>query len=303
MQLMAALALVQPGWAGQRSAVNRALGAALAEFQEDPAGYRAIYQEYLGVQPLLVPRPVPEAWPAASELKSVLERGELRLGYCYNPPYHFTGLGGADAGLDYDLGLALMPALRARYGSGLRLRWVEKRVGKPSGDDQADIYARLIEGLQAGEFDAALSGLLIIPGKPVVWTCPSSLLFTGIFYTGKDSLPLQPLKGGTRQQLLEWLAGHQDREYTFMATQNPGPSSSTNQALVDEVVALGGKARAVPGTVPELQAALRQAPVHFVVGDAVSLSYFCNRPDFQGVNLNMPATEPVNSLQLAPFTL
>lgn len=301
MQLMAALACVRPSFAAERSAVNRALGAALAEFQEDPAGYRAIYQEYLGVPPLQVPQPVPQAFPAASELKSVLTRGELRLGYCYNPPYHFTGLGGADAGLDYDLGLALMPALRARYGAGLRLRWVEKRAPRRTGDDQADIYTAMIQGLQAGEFDAALSGLLIIPGKPVLWTSPSSLLFTGLFYTGKDALPLQPLQGGTRQQLLEWLAAHQDREYTFMATQNPGPSSSTNQALVDEVLARGGKARAVPGTVPELQAALRQAPVHFVVGDAVSLSYFCNRPDFKGVNFNMPASD--NVLQLAPFTL
>ena len=60
-------------------------------------------------------------------------------------------------------------------------------------------------------------------------------------------------------------------------------------------------ARVATGSLPQLQAALREAPVHFVVGDAVSLSYFCNRPDFKGLNLNMPARDKV--LELAPFTL
>jgi len=300
LQLLAAASLARPARA-LRSPVNRALGAALSEYLSDPSEYRGAYKEYLGVEPLQVPQPVFEAWPTAAELAPVLKRGELRLGYCYNPPYHFTGLGGADAGLDYDAGLALMPALRARYGDRLGLRWVEKRVALSRGDDQVDMYAALIAGLQADEFDAAFSGLLIIEGQPVQWTAPSSLLFTGIFYTGKDNLPLAGLRNGTRAQLLEALGQFQDLELTCLATANPGPSTATNLAFVDEIVRRGGKARAVGGTIPELQAALRQAPVHFVIGDAVSLSYYCNFKGFKGVNFNMPASDKV--LPLAPFTL
>lgn len=300
LQLLAAAALVRPAIAA-RSPVNRALGAALAEFLDDPSGYQDIYKEYLGVAPLFLPQPKFVSWPTPDEMKPVLDRGELRLGYCYNPPYHFTGPGGVDEGLDYDLGLALMPSLRSRYGDRLSLRWVEKTVGKSTGDAQVDLYQTLIAALQAGEIDAAFSGVLILDGQPVQWTTPCHQLFTGLFYTGKDKLPLAGLQNGTRVQLFEALEAFQDLELTFMATQNPGPSSATNQLMVDEVIRRGGKARAVAATVPELQAALRTAPVHFLVGDALSLSYFCNRKDFQGINLNMPARDEL--LPLAPFTL
>ena len=85
--------------------------------------------------------------------------------------------------------------------------------------------------------------------------------------------------------------------------------------LADEAPDPGAHAVWLPGGYPELHAGtlasarrfqdglrtLADRSVHFVVGDALSLSYFCMRQTFQGVNLNMPAND--KQLPLAAFTL
>lgn len=292
-----------PVWATPApSGLSRALSASFQEFLAEAGAYARLHKSYTGISPRYLPPRQAAAWPVredGSPLDTALKRKVLRLGYCLNPPYHFRDSAGQHRGLDHDLGQDLVTRLGRHYGvADLRLSWVEQIVPPTAGDEQVLMYRTLIAGLKQGSFDAAMSGLLILPDQPVASSCPTSVLFTNIFYTGRGQLT--GLQNGSREAFVGDLA-RRPGEFTLLSTVNGGPSAVSAEALAAQVRAQGGQASSPHGSISQLIEAMATASSHFVVGDSVSLGYRANQPGFAGLDLNLPANDQV--LQLAPFTL
>lgn len=290
--------------APEPSGLGQALSAAFQEFLAD-GGYPELYRRYVGIAPRYLPAPVTPAWPARSDgsgLDTALKRKVLRLGWCENPPFQIRDAQGVRSGFDYDLAADLAGRIGRHYGvPDLQVEWVESAVVSPlPGQEQVAMYDALIASLKRDEVAAAMSGLLIIPERPVASTSPTALLFTDVFYTGRDGLDLDRFRGGDRAALVQHLAAR-PADFTFMSTENGGPSAESADALAEAVRHAGGRARSLHGTIAEIVTALREGTVHFVVGDSLSLGYWSNVPDFRGLNLDIAAGDSV--LELAAFTL
>jgi ABC-type amino acid transport substrate-binding protein len=283
---------------------NTITDAMSAAFQELLAEglFATLYEKHIGLAPRIVPPSASCPWPPrvdGATLDRALLRGVLRLGFCINPPYHFRDEGGAVRGLDHELGHAIGRRIGRHYGVDLAVEWIETSPSTTP-EPQLAMSEALYDGLRMYRYDAVMSGLVAIPDMPVARAMPTTMLYTGVFYTGRDDLDLRGLRGGERASLLAALASHPD-ELTFLSTVNPGPSARSTEALVADLVSAGGRATAPQGSVAELIEAMESGSSHFVVGDSVSLGYFANRPGFRGTNLDLPAAD--GALALSPFAL
>lgn len=312
------------------SAINRAFNAALGEFldQKSGAGYRALYENYIGIEPRFSPRSGDcDPWvdPEDPELKALLARGVLRFGYVEGAPY-VTGEGEQRSGLDYELGLALTEIISLHYlgaPGGLRAEW--KKVALPPGDEQAEKLKALCQGLADGLFDLALTGQMMLPaaylpqGYEVEWTAPTALLFTAITYSGRDRYLLNlrrmdGIRSGTLEDFLDYALAESLRiplELRFFAVTNPGPSPGSAMNVVSAINL--GKGRAVwdIGDVARSNEVVLNGIDHFSIGDSLASGAQTLLPGFSGLYLNIPANlekspegeEYVGLWPLAGFTL
>ena len=300
--------LAAPGT--RKSQVNRAFNAALAVFLEEEGGarYDRLYARYMGRAPRFRPRAADcDPWVAAAEvgdeLRAVLERGTLRFGYVSGAPYVSMSEGRL-TGFDHDLGTALAAIMGMHYQGAphrLRAEWVEVA---PSGDDQADKLEALSAGLQAGDFDLALSGQMMLPagyvgGLPIEWTAPTALLFTAISYTGRDRDRLDvgrmaALESGDLAAFQAYAAAESRRlqlELRVFSVSNPGPSPASATALVYAIHRAGGRAVWDTGDVADSDAVMLGATDHFAVGDSLASGAQSILPGFGGIYLNVPAND------------
>ena len=303
LALVLALALIAPACAATpQSGLSRALTAAFQELLQEGDGYQRLHSRYTGIPPRVVPATAPVAWPArvdGSPLDRVLFTRVLRLGWRENLPYQFRDAEGRQTGIDHDLAGELAARIGRHYSvPDLQVAWVEVAAELRPGEEQTDMYRALIAALKRNDFDAGMSGLLVLPGQPVASAGATSVLFTNVFYTGRGGLSL---KGADdRAALIRYLAT-QPQEFSFQSVTNRGPSGAAANALAEAVRQAGGRAVSHHGTIREVVKALYDGSVHFIVGDSVSLGYLANQPGFAGQNLNIPAAD--RSLDLAPFTL
>lgn len=302
-----------------RTPLSQAFSAALREVITDTDVYNRLQRRYMGIDPLYPPTCEDcGEYPAWHELgpavQAKLKGGTLRFGYIPETPYVF---GDADnmSGLEYDLTALALGKLAAQYASSgvpstLAAKWVEADPG-PQGE--APKLKILYKGLVAGDFDIAMSGQLEMaavdaPEAHPDFTCATCQLFTGIYYSGRDSdrlaLALKGLVNGTRAELISLLIKNfADLELRVVSASNPGPSPDAAVAFVSEISAGGGKAWC---TFSEDTAWIKRTfmgqQVHFAIGDSNQNSTLCAVPGFQGINLNIPAVDGQAPLPLAAFT-
>lgn len=303
-----------------RSQLAQVFSAALGEVIGDTDGYNRLYRRYMGIDPLYPP-PCDDCggYPAwddlGAEVRALLEGGTLRFGYIPGTPYVF---GDADnlGGFEYDLAALALGKIAAQYASSglppmLAATWVEADPG-PQGEAQK--LGILYKGLVAEDFDIAMSGQLEMaavdaPDAHPDFTCATCQLFTGIYYSGRDSdrlkLALKGLVNGTRADLVSLLTNNfADMELRVVSASNPGPSPGAAVAFVSDISAGGGKAWC---TFSEDTALIKRIfmgqQVHFAIGDSNQNSTLCATPGFSGINLNIPAVDGQAALPLAAFTL
>lgn len=320
-----------------RGSLNQVICAAMGDFhREEPETFRALYERYVGAAPRYVPNGqdaggwVPDA-SIGPALREVFTRGELRFGYFAGGPYLCPDEHGAFApdgalnGLDWEIGRRVVARIHARYAHlcprGLDARWIDVMPGTPAPDEGQKFYD-LHQGLVEGRYDAAMSGQLWLPaehttGTTPEWTCATTMLVTNITYTGLGEFALTELVGATRDQFVE-AAAALGRErgivLSVFSVVNPGPSPTAAKNLVTDILAAGGMARWVSGTVAESSAQLSERLSHFVVGDGIANGWQCRtllHPT--GTYLNIPAARTLTPfatadseltlLHLAAFTL
>jgi hypothetical protein len=300
--------IARPGT--RNSQVNRVFNAALGAFLEQGEGrrYDQLYQRYMGIAPRFRPRSCDcDPWVAedalGTELRSLLDRGVLRFGYVPGAPYVYREEGRL-TGFDHELGEAVVELIGERYlgGAGrLRAEWVE--VELPS-DEQADKLAALYQGLVEGDFDLALAGQMMLPsayfqGLAIEWTAPTAVLFTAISYTGRDRdtldvEKLKALRSGDLPAFEAWAAAESRRlhlELRVFSVVNPGPSPGAASDLVYALHQAGARAVWDTGGIADSDTVMLEATDHFAVGDSLASGAQSKRPGFDGIYLNIPATQ------------
>lgn len=303
----------------QRTPLSHVFSAALREVITDTDTYNGLYRHYMGIDPLYPPACTDCGdWPAWDELGSavqtLLKGGTVRFGYIPATPYVYSGDDGL-VGFDFDLAALALAKVAAKYAfynvpPTLRGKWIEADPG-PQGE--APKLQILYDGLVAGSFDLAMSGQLEMaavdaPDAHPDFTCATSQLFTGIYYSGRESSTMKAVLEGlvnhTRAELIDTLNNAWPTvEILVVAASNPGPSPGAAQAFVDDIVAGGGKASVTFSEDTEwIKRAFMEQQFHFAVGDSNQNSTLCATPGFGGVNLDIPAIDGQEPLPLAAFT-
>jgi hypothetical protein len=288
------------------SQLNRVLRAAVSDWQSSPAHYAAVYRTYLGVDPP-VPFPPCEGgeWIShgeirpASSLRSVLDRGRLRIGHVDAAPYVFRATSKNLLGLDYDVGNALTRILASHYPEvDPEPEWV--LVAGSYGDESAKFKA-LYVGMSNGEFDVALSGQANIGSEiaPVDWLCATDLCFTNFLYTGRDQFNLGDL--ATREAIVAKLKTLGPITVAYVAN-NPGPSAPSAENLKRDV---GDTVTLMPsqGSAP-LNEWVATKACHFSIGDGIASSWLSLTQWPNATNFNVQVALSANpAQQVAGFTM
>ncbi len=303
--------------AGASSQLAQVISAAFTEFAADEAAYAALHARYVGYEARppegdagrWIPR---DEVAKGSALEAVLERGRLRLGFHADPPYHYRGPDGDLIGFDRELGAALVERIRAHYPeSKLELEWVERAFELPGGgQDIIPLFDGMFEGLEDGDYDVVLSGILRVEEDlgdrlETVDLCRATMAdFPGVIYTGKDDLDVAALAGADRDAFIDFLARHPGLSVLSTAGGN---SERVVRDLVADVAARGGSVETKTAVVNDLLAALRTHTDHFVIGDVLALgSAIVRNPDWGCRNLGIPADRgALETFQvgLGPMTL
>jgi len=300
----------------RRSQLSQLFSAALSEVIGDAAGYHALFRSYMGIDPLYPPLCDDcGGWVAAEELDAavgaLLKGGVVRFGYVPNAPFIYQA-GDALTGFDHDLAARALEKIAGHYGYGdLTAEWV---MADPGPQSEAGRLEVLWKGLDARDFDVAMSGQLIeaqvdAPGTDPDWTCATVQLFTGIYYSGRDAARMKPvlypLVNADRKRFVAAVAkAFGDVELRVISASNPGPSPTGATDLVRDITLAGGRAVwLTDGDVEEIKRQFREQEVHFAVGDSNQNSVLCAEPGFGGINLNIPAIDGQEPLPLAAFTL
>jgi hypothetical protein len=312
-----------------RTPLNQLLCAAMCEFQNANGGadYANLYESYTKIAPLFAPKGQDGVGWIPRELldpsiEALLGGGTLSVGYIDNPPYVFSDPKGSTTlrGIDHDLVLKLKVVIEAHYaGAKLNVAWV---AVKPADMSETGKFEALYAGLADGKYNVAMSGQLRLDGDELPpgdydpeWTCATAMIFTNITYTGRGNLDFASLKGKTRTDLIDHIVKtYPTTSLSFFSVTNPGPSYLSATNLVRDIVNAGGVATWVTGTVDESSGVLKNAEVHFTVGDGIQNAYQCATIAPKATYLNMPAVDApaifydknVNSatlLPLAAFTL
>jgi hypothetical protein len=218
----------------------------------------------------------------------------------------------APIGFDHDLAALALAKIVARYGlARLDAEWI---VAAEPPVSEAGRLQQLYDGLLRGDFDIAMSGQLVeaqvdAPDAHPDWTCATSQLFTGIYYSGRDAERMKPaldaLAGTSRKALIDTLAkDFADIELRVISASNPGPSPTGATDLVRDINLSGGRAVWITlGDVEEIKRVFLEGEVHFAVGDSNQNSALCALLGFGGTNLDIPAIDGQTPLPLAAFTL
>jgi hypothetical protein len=299
-----------------RSQLAQVFSAALGEVIGDAAAYHALFRKYMGIDPLYPPLGQDcGGWIAQDDLdasmSALLKGGVVRFGYVPNSPF-VSGVDPDVTGFDHDLAALVLERVAAHYGlAPLAAKWV---MAASQAQGEAGRLEVLYQGLLAKDFEIAMSGQLVeaqvdAPETDPDWTCATVQLFTGIYYSGKDSdrlkPVLEPLVNGTRKEFIAAVvAAVPDLELRVVSASNPGPSPGAAVAFVSDISAGGGKAWC---TFSEDMGLIKRIfmgqQVHFAIGDSNQNSVLCATPGFSGINLNIPAIDGQAALPLAAFTL
>jgi len=298
------------------SQLCQVFSAALSEVITDAAAYHALFRRYMGIDPLYPPLGQEcGGWVPAEALNAsvtaLLKGGVVRFGYVPNSPFVY-GEGDDVTGFDHDLAALALEKIVSRYGfGGLTAKWVMADPGPVSEGGRLEVLYR---GLQAGDFEIAMSGQLIeaqvdAPDTDPDWTCATTQLFTGIYYSGKDAARMKPvlypLVNGDRKSFVAMVAkSFPDVELRVISASNPGPSPTAATDLVRDITLSGGQAVWLTNaSVEEIKRLFMEQEVHFAVGDSNQNSALCATPGFTGINLNIPSIDGQEPLPLAAFTL
>lgn len=303
----------------QRTPLAQLFSAALREVITDTDAYNGLYRHYMGIDPLYPPTcedcgGYPAWGDLRNDVQALLKGGTVHFGYIPGTPYVYSD-GDDLTGFDFDLAALALAKIAAQYAGNdvpptLRAAWIEADPG-PQGE--APKLQILYDGLVAGTFDIAMSGQLVMaevdaPDAHPDFTCATSQLFTGIYYSGRDSATMKAVLEGmvkhTRKELIETLNNAWPTvEILVVAASNPGPSPGAAQAFVDDIIAGGGKASVTFSEDTEwIKRAFMEQQFHFAVGDSNQNSTLCATPGFGGVNLDIPAIDGQEPLPLAAFT-
>lgn len=302
--------------AGGHSALHQALGAAIREYITADGGvaYRKLYEEQVGGKsPLFVPDCQDcGGWPSASAMAALLDRGPLRFGYVLTDPYVRADGQGGLTGLDVALGEELVRILSAHYHTEYTLLWIPA----PPPEEGEPPLATLFRGLAGARYDAVVSGQMVLhgsdlpPGVDPDWTCATALIGPSINYTGKGDLDFSSIERKTRQDFLDFVAGHYAvSPFVYFSVVNPGPSTPAATALVGDLNAAGCAAFWTSGTVADSDDVIRNRKYAFTVGDCIASAWQTSRPGFTGLYLGIAAGRGTPSvaagtlMQVAPFTL
>jgi hypothetical protein len=301
---------------GGHSALNLALSAAIREYitAEGGAAYRKLYAEQVGGKaPLFIPDCKDcGGWPPSSEMAAILGRGPLRFGYVLTDPYVREDGHGGLTGLDVALGEELVRILRAHYQVDFPLLWLPA----PAAQEGETPLATLFRGLVGSEYDAVLSGQMVLtgsdlpPGVDPDWTCATALIGPSINYTGKGGLDFSSIERKTRQDFIDFVArNYAVSPFVYFSVINPGPSTPAATALVGDLNGAGCAAFWTSGTVAESDDVIKNRKYAFTVGDCIASAWQVSQPGFTGLYLGIPAGRGTPSvadrtlMQVAPFTL
>lgn len=295
--------LIPPGT--RTSHINRAFNAALGELLLRDGGihYDRLYEKYIGIAPRFRPTAGDcDRWSDVDEhddaLQRAFTRGTIRFGYVSGAPYVYWK-NGERLGFDFELATVLTMIISEHYAKPLAAAWKEVQ---PDGDDQADKLKTLFAGLST-DFDLALAGQMMLPqaylgGLPIEWTAPTAMLFTAISYTGRDRRKLdvakiESLHSADLAAFQEYAIAETKRlglEFRIFTVVNPGPSPKAGQDLVYAIN--HGKGRAVwdAGDVADSDTVMYEATDHFAVGDSLASGHQSMQDGFDGIYLNIPAT-------------
>lgn len=288
-----------------KSQLADVLSAAIHDTVSDKKYYADLYEKYLGIR-----RNVPQSdctgrWIEPSQvtpgstLDRVLKSGVLRIGYWRHDPYYFTDDKGKDAGFELELAEAMIKRINRHYPkSPIKAEWVEQKFSFPGGgQDNVLLYDKLLPGLQQGDFDVAFSGIIVLPARPVVATCPTMGFFWDAIYTGKDNwADVKSAVGVDTAGLVRYLA--KKSSVSIFSTAG-GPSQETAEKVAAEINAAGGKATTKTATVPELIEAVKAQSAHLMIGDGIAFSSLLMRNHFNAVNLNIAVKD---GYVVAPIT-
>lgn len=301
-----------------RTPLSQAFSAALREVILDTETYNGLYRHYMGIDPLYPPTCGDcGKWPAwdalGADVQALLTRGTVRFGYIAETPYVYPQ-GDGLTGFDHDLAALALEKISRSYAHegvpALQADWVEVDP-KPQGE--APKLKLLYAALTEHRIDIAMSGQLEMaqadaPDAHPDWTCATSQLFTGIYYSGRDGELMRPvletLVNGTRQDVIDTLNNAWPTlEILVVSASNPGPSPTAAVSFVSDVLAGGGKAWCTFSEDTDwVKRTFMEQQVHFAIGDSNQNSTLCATPGFQGINLNIPAIDDQAPLPLAAFT-
>lgn len=286
------LMLMTPVSASEKqSELAQAMSAALKEIYAQPGWYAKLYEEHLGVRrdpPSITGCPDWVAQPTSgSTLDVVLKRGVLKIGFYRHRPYYYTTPDGHDTGFELTLGNEIAKRISRHYGVPLRVQWLEESFTlKGGGQDNIDLYDKLLPDLQNGTYDVVMSGLIVFKDRPVSASCPTMDFFWTALYTGKGNLnaQLKSVQSTNRATFVRWLAAHSGR--SLISTEG-GPSQEAVKKLVTDVAAAGGKVTANVTDVKGLINIITDKKFDFLIGDAIALAGESARKNFDGLNLNI----------------
>jgi len=302
---------------GGHSALNQALSAAIRELITGDGGdlYRKIYEAQVGGKaPIFIPDCQDcGSWPAAAQVAALGQGGDaLRFGYVLTDPYVRDDGQGGLTGLDVALGEELVRRISAHYQHDWSILWVPA----PAAEEGESALSQLYRGLVETRYDAVVSGQMVLtgsdlpPGVDPDWTCATALIGPSISYTGKGGLDFSSIEGKTRQDFIDFVAGHYAASpFVYFSVVNPGPSTPAATALVGDLNAAGCAAFWTSGTVAESDVVMKTGKYAFAVGDCIASAWQTSQPGFSGLYLGIPAGRGTPSvadgtlMQVAPFTL
>jgi ABC-type amino acid transport substrate-binding protein len=274
----------------QSSELAGAFSAAFREFGADGSRYADLHKKFFGVTLAATESDPPAEWiplekiTPESSLDRVLRAGEIRMGYVPEFPLHYAGPDDADAGFEFELGEELVKRIAAHYpDSPLEARWVKLNVTLPMGPSkESTLFNALLNGLRGGQYDVAFNGVLET-NATVAYTTPTSRMFPGVLYTGKDELEVSGIHD--RPSLVNFLIEHPGLSFVV------GMGQQVLDALAADVKAGGGS----------IVQDAAGSDVHFRMADILGLTKQISDKLVTGVLLDV--NPRLDFEPKAPFTL
>ncbi|MDG1333859.1 MAG: hypothetical protein P8P74_16090 [Crocinitomicaceae bacterium] len=209
--------------------------------------YRLLYHKYMGValatpdelegKEIQMPKWEDEnRLMSNSVIKSIFEKGVLRIGTYPHAPYYYADEDYFDVkGFEYEMAQAVAEEIALHYKlDSLKVEWVEKNV-ETSGDgtENTDILGILKEGLVDNEYDMVFSG--IFEGdRDVVYAARTNLFYIGALYTGRGDFGVPPTKDF--QSICEWFAQKSSEEEPIRVTHTKNGNQSSAGALIENTI-------------------------------------------------------------------